>query len=142
MRCQEIMKTELLCFGVTDSAMDIARRMKEQRIGFAPVCGKDGRPMGTVTDRDLALRVCAEDRRASKTRAGDLMTHEAVTVRDTEDVVRAEELMAEHHKSRIMVVDDHGKLVGVISLSDIALLESDTRYASTARRISEREARA
>jgi CBS-domain-containing membrane protein len=50
--------------------------------------------------------------------------------------------MAEHHKSRIMVVDDHGKLVGVISLSDLSLLEVESRYASTARRISEREVRA
>jgi Mg/Co/Ni transporter MgtE len=40
-----------------------------------------------------------------------------------------------------MVVDAHGKLVGVISLSDLALLESDQKFASTARRISEREAR-
>jgi CBS domain-containing protein len=136
------MKTKVECFTVTDSAMEIARSMKEHKIGFVPVCGKDGRPIGTVTDRDIALRVCAEDRKASKTHAGDVMTHEVVLVRDTDDVVRAEELMAEHHKSRVMVVDDHGKLVGVISLSDLALLETDVKYASTARRISEREARA
>ena len=142
MRCQDIMKGKIQFFGVTDSAMEIARRMKEQKFGFAPICSKDGRPIGAVTDRDLALRVCGEDRRASKTHAGDLMTHETVTVLETDDVVRAEELMAEHHKSRIMVVDGHGKLVGVISLSDLALLESDQKYASTARRISEREARA
>jgi CBS domain-containing protein len=142
MRCQEIMKTKVEFFGVADSAMEIARRMKEKKIGFAPVCGKDGRPIGTVTDRDIALRVCADDRKASKTHAGDIMTHEAVLVRDVDDVARAEELMAEHHKSRIMVVDDHGKLVGVISLSDLSLLEVESRYASTARRISEREVRA
>jgi len=142
MRCLEIMKKSVECFTTTDSAMDIARRMRDRNIGFAPVCGKDGRPIGTVTDRDIALRVCADDRRASKTRVADLMTHETVMVHDTDEVTRAEELMAEHHKSRIMVVNDHEKLVGVISLSDIALRESDQRFASTARRISEREARA
>jgi len=142
MRCQEIMKRKILCFDVTASAMEIARRMKELKFGFAPICGRDGRPIGAVTDRDIALRVCAEDRKASKAHAGELMSHETVTVRDTDLVSRAEELMAEHHKSRIMVVDDHGRLVGVISLSDLALLETDARFASTARRISEREAHA
>lgn len=142
MRCLEIMKKRVERFVTTDSAMDIARRMRDRNIGFAPVCGKDGRPIGTVTDRDIAIRVCADDRRASKTRAADVMSHEAVMVHDVDDVGKAEELMAAHHKSRIMVVDDHERLVGVISLSDIALLESDERFASTSRRIVEREAHA
>ncbi len=142
MRCQDIMKGAVECFGVADSAMEIARRMKQHKFGFAPVCTKDGRPVGAVTDRDIALRVCAEDRKASKTHAGEVMTHDALSVLESDDVAKAEELMAEHHKSRIMVVDDKGRLVGVISLSDLALLETDARFAATARRISEREARA
>lgn len=142
MLCKEAMKTNVERFDVTATAMEIARLMKDRNIGFVPVCGKDGRPVGAITDRDLALRVCGEDRKASKTHAGDLMTHETVTVRETDDVTKAEDLMAEHHKSRVMVVDDHARLIGIISLSDLAALETDTKFAATARRIIEREVRA
>jgi CBS domain-containing protein len=140
MLCQDIMKSEVECFRETDSVMEIARRMLDVNIGFAPICSKDGRPMGTVTDRDIALRVCAEDKKASRTRASEIMSHEAVTCRPEDDVERAEALMAEHHKSRIMVVDDGGRLVGVLSLSDLADA-SEPKAAETLRRIAEREVR-
>jgi len=141
MRCQDIMKSEVESFRVNDSVLDVARQMRDMNFGFAPVCGPDGRPVGTVTDRDIAVRVCAEDRPARGTHVGDVMTHETVTVSEADDVARAEELMAEHHKSRIMVVNGHGRLVGVISLSDLAAEESDDRVASTMRRVAERESR-
>ncbi len=139
MLCREIMKSEVECFRTTDSVMEIARRMREVNIGFVPICDRDGHPLGTITDRDVALRVCAEDKKASRVRAGEIMTHETVTSRDVDEVERAEELMAEHHKSRIMVVDAHGRLVGVISMSDLVSDESDTRAVATLRRIAERE---
>ncbi len=139
MLCREIMKSEVESFLTTDSAMEIARRMREVNIGFVPICDRDGHPLGAITDRDLALRVSAEDKKASRVHAGEIMTHETVTCRDADDVERAEELMAEHHKSRIMVVDSHDRLVGVISMSDLVSDEGDTRAVATLRRIAERE---
>ncbi len=141
MLCKEIMKSEVECYRTTDSVMEIARRMREVNIGFVPICDKDGHPLGTLTDRDIAVRVAAEDKKASRVHAGEVMTHETVTCREGDDVERAEELMAEHHKSRIMVVDDHDHLVGVISVSDLIADESDAKAVATVRRIAEREAR-
>ncbi len=142
MLCLDLMKTEIETFREGDSVQEVARRMREVNIGFAPVCGADGRPVGTLTDRDIALRVCAEDRRASATRAGDVMTREAVTCHEGDPIEEAERLMARHRKSRIMVVDDEGRLVGVISLSDVVDEEEDDRAAETMRIISDREVRA
>ena len=141
MLCVDLMKTEIETFRENDSVQDVARRMREVNIGFAPVCGADGRPLGTLTDRDIALRVCAEDRRASATRAGEVMTRETITCHEGDPIEEAERQMARHHKSRIMVVDDDGRLVGVISLSDVVDEEDDDRAAETMRIISEREVR-
>jgi CBS domain-containing protein len=140
MRCEDLMKSEVESFRTSDSVREIARCMRDVNVGFVPICTQDGRPVGTITDRDLAIRVCAEDRAASGVRAGDVMTHETVTCRAADDVAEAEKLMAAHQKSRIMVVNDEGRLVGVISLSDI--VEQDERHAvETLRRVAERESR-
>jgi CBS domain-containing protein len=139
MTCQDLMKTEVETFREADTVVEIARRMREVNIGFVPICAPDGRPVGTITDRDIALRVCGQDRRASATRAADVMSQEVITCRETDDIERAEERMARYHKSRMMIVDEEGHLVGIISLSDIVDEEDDARAAQTLRQVSERE---
>jgi len=141
-KCLDLMKTEVETFRENDLVSVIARRMRDVNIGFVPICDPDGRPIGTVTDRDIALRVCAEDLKPSATRAADIMTREVVTCRETDDLERAERLMADHHKSRMMIVDEDGRLQGVISLSDIVDEEEDQRAAETMRHVSEREVQA
>jgi CBS domain-containing protein len=139
LRCEDLMKTEVETFREHDPVNEVARRMHDVNIGFVPICTADGRPVGTVTDRDLALRVVGEDRAARSTRCDEIMTRGAITCREDDPIARAEELMARHHVSRIMVVDDDGRLTGVISLSDIVDEEDDDRAAETARQVSERE---
>lgn len=142
MQVHEIMTADAVCFRESDPVMEVARRMRELNIGFVPICDEGGRPVGTVTDRDVAIRVAAEDRKASRTRAREIMSHEAVTCRAFDEVARAEAVMAEHHKSRLMVVDEDGRLVGVLSLADLVTAATDLRALETLRRIAEREARA
>ena len=69
------------------------------------------------------------------------MTEEVVACSPQDDIREAERVMAENHKSRIMCNDDDGRLVGVISLSDIAQHEGGARASDTLRQVSEREAR-
>ena len=139
MLCQDVMKSEVETFRESDPVIDVARRMREVNIGFVPICDRDGHPVGVLTDRDLALRVCGEDRRASETRAGAVMTRETITCRDSDPLEAAEQLMARYRKSRMMIVDEEGRLVGVISLSDIVEEEDDRHAAETMRQVSERE---
>ena len=76
--------------------------------------------LGTVSDRDVALRLAAEDRIASRSVVDDIMTPEVVACRPTDDVARVEEMMIRHRRSRVIVMDDDGKVEGVVSLYDVA----------------------
>lgn len=141
MHCEEIMKQHVKCVSPEDTVQAAARRMREENVGFLPVCDSSNKVLGAVTDRDLAIRILADARPASTT-IHDVMTREVISCRPEDDLREAEELMATHHKSRIMCVDQSGMLVGIISLSDIAQREDEGHAAQTMRRVSEREARA
>lgn len=139
MKCDEVMKKNVRCISENDTVQNAASKMAEDNIGFLPVCDDVGRPIGTLTDRDIAVRVAADDRLASGTPVKQVMTREVVACNPEDDLRTAEELMAKNHKSRILCVDDDGKLVGVISLSDLPR-EAGEEAFDTLRRISEREA--
>lgn len=120
--------------------------MNRDNVGFMPICEADHagghRLVGTLTDRDIVLRVVAfeggRDPRAVK--CGEVMSKPPITCKPTDDVARAADLMARHHVSRVCV-SERGILQGVISLSDIAQA-SRQRGAETLRKVSEREAHA
>jgi CBS domain-containing protein len=141
MRCDEIMKRNVECVSPRDTVQAAAKRMRTENVGFLPVCDDTKKVLGTITDRDLTIRVLA-DARAATTPINDILTQEVIACRPEDNLRRAEELMSRHHKSRIMCIDASGRLVGVISLSDIALRESGMRASQTLRNVSQREARA
>lgn len=140
MLCKEIMKHDIQCVSPEDTVEVAAQKMRDWNVGFLPVCDPSKKVLGTLTDRDIAIRLVAESRPPS-TRVQDVMTHEIVACKPADDIRRAEQLMGKHRKSRIMCVDDDGVLVGVISLSDIAQSENGAQAMRTMRQITEREAR-
>ena len=134
---QAVMKSAKCC-RPDDTARACARLMKEENIGFIPICDEAGVPVGTLTDRDLAIRVLA-DGRSPDSQLGSFMTREVVSCRIGDDLRDAERLMREHRKSRIMVCDEQGRLQGVISLSDIAETEDEEIAGRTLREVASRE---
>ncbi len=140
MRCEEIMKGDVECVEPTDPVQAAARRMRDANVGFLPVCDSSRKVLGAITDRDIALRMVAEGRPPT-TAVGEVMTREVVACRPGDDISRAEQLMGKHHKSRMICTDEEGRLVGVISLSDIAQVEEASRASQTMKQVSEREAR-
>jgi CBS domain-containing protein len=122
MRCEEVMTREVECLKSTETVTDAARRMSELDVGFLPVCRPDGAPVGTLTDRDIVLRVVAL-RRPYTTHVDEVMTPDVVACRPDDDVTRAEQLMRTNQVSRILCVDDDGRIAGVISLADISQYE-------------------
>ena len=138
MKCNDVMKRNVAWVGEHDNAHTAARRMRDLNVGFLPVCDAEGRPVGTVTDRDLTIRAAADDHRPSNVGIRDVMTAEKVTCRELDDLEDAERIMSENRKSRLMVIGDDGRLVGVISLSDVADSEEDAAaVVRTAREISQ-----
>ena len=140
MRCEEIMKRDVKCVQPTDPVQVAAGRMREANVGFLPVCDSSKKVLGAITDRDIVLRIVA-DGRPPTTAVADVMTREVVACAPGDDVRRAEELMGKQHKSRMIVADEDWRLLGVISLSDIAQVEDASRASQTMKQITEREAR-
>lgn len=138
MLCQQLMKRQVACVSTADTVLAAAARMRDENIGFLPVCDDGGRVVGALTDRDLATRVLADDLPAS-TRVDAVMTPDVVSCAPTDDVHRAEQLMGKYRKSRIICLDRDGKPAGVISLSDIVHYETSEQAARTMRRITQRE---
>jgi CBS-domain-containing membrane protein len=141
MRCDKVMKRDLTWVTPKDSAQRAAVLMRDGNIGFLPVCEQDGRVVGALTDRDLALRVCAEAANAAELTVADVMTYEVISCAPEDSLSDAERRMAANRRSRIMVIDDCSRLVGVISLSDVAENDSNSHAGAILRRIVAREYR-
>jgi CBS domain-containing protein len=139
MLCQDVMKRNVEFVAEHETVQAAAFKMMNANVGFLPVCDRRGRVRGTITDRDIAIRACAADRRPSETTVGEVMTREVVACRPTDPLHEAERLMGERHKSRLIITDPKGYLRGVISLSDIAVSEENGQAAQTLREVASRE---
>ncbi len=124
MLCEELMEREVEWASPGDTVLDAARKMREFDVGFLPVCEADGRVIGVITDRDIALRVVAQDLSAS-TNVSNAMTKDVVYCNPTDEVGLAEKRMGERQISRIVCLGDDRELLGVISLSDILDVEEE-----------------
>ena len=139
MRCSEIMKTHIECVSPRTTVRDAAGKMRDQGIGFLPVCDEGMRPVGTITDRDIAVRLVAEGASADAS-VENCMTKGVVDCRPSDSIEDARDLMEQHQVSRIICTNGQGRIEGIISLSDIVELDEQSG-AQTLRRVSEREVR-
>ncbi len=99
---------------------EVAKLMAEKNVGSVVIV-EQGKPKGIVTDRDLALRVLAEGRDTS-VRISEVMTENVATLNHNLGLFEALESMKEKGVRRYPIVDDDGKLVGIICLDDIIYL--------------------
>ncbi|MFZ5481956.1 MAG: CBS domain-containing protein [Myxococcota bacterium] len=132
------MRRDVWTVDVTATVADAALLMRERNVGFLPVIAEDGRCAGVITDRDLATRVLADGLR-DDTLVVDVMSEHLVACRPYHDLAKAEAMLAHAQVSRIVVLDDDGHVVGVISLTDLFFLESRERVGEVAQRVLERE---
>lgn len=119
MLCRDMMHRPVESCRADETIVSAARKMRDRNIGFLPICDRTGRAIGVLTDRDIALRVCAEGHPGS-TPVSDAMTRELISCLPGDDLDRAEGLMRDHRKSRVLVLDDEGRPAGIISLADLA----------------------
>jgi CBS domain-containing protein len=97
-----------------------ARLMREANVG-AVVVTEGSKPLGLVTDRDLAVRVIAEGRDPGKVRLADVMSGEPIFLSERRDLSSAVAVMRDLAIRRVMVTDDQGNLVGVIAMDDLLM---------------------
>jgi len=137
MRCQEIMSKNPATCRLNAPVQEVARLMAERDVGFVPIVDDSGRAVGTVTDRDIVIRVVAKGLDARSAKLSDFGGNEVIACRPDDDVDQARQLMQQKKVQRILVCDDQKKPVGVISLQDIAQSESEGEVGETVRGVKE-----
>ena len=106
------------------SVVDAARVMRDEDAGIVPVVEGE-KLVGTVTDRDIAIRVVAEGKSPESVTVGEIASRDLVTIDPQQDLDEALRLMARHQVRRLPVVEEDGKLVGIVAQADIARNASD-----------------
>jgi CBS domain-containing protein len=117
------------------TVMEAARLMRDQDAGLIPVVEGE-KLVGTVTDRDIAIRVVAEGRSAESVTVGEIASRELVTIDPQQDLGEALRLMARHQVRRLPVVEHDGTLVGIVAQADVARNASDKETGEVVQGIS------
>src|SRR5262249_19308276 len=118
-KVQDIMTKQVHCVGEGASVRQVAKLMRDQKIGDVLVTDSDGKLCGIVTDRDIVVRVVAEGKDLDMMRVGDICSHALVTVEPSSNIDDAIRLMREKAIRRIPVVD-HDCPIGIVSIGDLA----------------------
>src|SRR3954467_9495615 len=112
-----------------------AKMMRDEDVGLAPIVEGD-RLVGTVTDRDIAIRVVAEGKDPESTKVKEIASTDLVTVDPQQNLDEALRLMAQHQVRRLPVVEEDGRLVGVVAQADVARNADDSRTGELVEEIS------
>lgn len=138
----EVMVSDLVVAQLSTPVSDAARAMRDNNVGFLPVCQSDGTVAGVLTNRDIVVRVLAEGLPAS-TPAEEVMTgdefDDLVICHSGDDIAVVERLMRLNRVSRVLVLGDDERLVGVVSLADVAQFDSECRVGEVIADVAVRE---
>ncbi len=99
---------------------DAARKMRELDVGMLPVRSGD-RLVGMLTDRDITIRATAEGRDPTATKVSEVMTPDVLYCFEDEDISEAARVMQQKQIRRLPILNRHKRLVGIISLGDVAV---------------------
>jgi CBS domain-containing protein len=132
---QEAMTPNPTTVEPTSTVQEAARIMKSEDIGPLPIVEGD-KLVGVITDRDLAIRIVAEGR-STDTTVGEIASKDVVTVDPQQSIDEAARLMAEHQVRRLPVVEEDGRLVGILAQADVAQAGHDALTGETVQQISQ-----
>jgi CBS domain-containing protein len=132
---QELMTSNPCSIDSEKSIAYAAKMMRDENVGLAPIV-EGNRLIGTVTDRDIAIRAVAEGKDPESTKVTEIASTELVTVEPQEDLDEALRLMGKHQVRRLPVVEEGGRLVGVVAQADVARNADDARTGELVEEIS------
>lgn len=141
MKCSEIMTREPITLTARDNILAAAKLMRTHNVGFLPICDQLHHVIGVITDRDIATRVVAEGVDPAACLVGHVMTKEILSCQPDEDTALIGAMMTQARKNRVVIVDEHGVLLGTVSLVDLAARDGAVRAGETLERLAKRERR-
>ena len=133
-----IMTMGVECVAPDDTLVKAAEKMRDMDVGVLPVCGPGEKLVGMITDRDMIVRAIAQGYRPETTAVRDVMTPEVIYCFEDQDVQEAVDVMKDRQIRRLLVLNDDKRLVGIVSLGDLAVdLRDDQMVGSALEAISE-----
>jgi CBS domain-containing protein len=133
---REVMTSNPRTIGADELVAEAAKLMRDEDVGLAPVVEGD-RLVGALTDRDIAIRVVAEGKDPASTPVREVASTDVVTVDPEQDLGEALNLMAQHQVRRIPVVEQDGRLVGVVAQADVARKADERQTGELVEQISQ-----
>jgi CBS domain-containing protein len=134
MNIEEIMTKDVKCCTADATLAKAAQLMWENDCGCMPVCDREERAVGMITDRDICMAAWTKGRPLHELRVNEVMAKGIVSCRAQDPVETVEAQLQKHQLHRLPVLDDNGRLVGIVSLADIvrsAAAERGKRAAGT-----------
>lgn len=121
-KCSDVMTREPVCCEPGESIVEVAATMKREDVGSIPVVDshEDKKLIGIVTDRDLVVKVLAKGSSIDRATVRDAMTPSPACCQEYDDVSKAVNLMSERQVRRMPIVDEAGRLTGIIAQADVA----------------------
>jgi CBS domain-containing protein len=135
MKVREIMTTEIRKATPDNTLIDIAAMMRDEDVGALPVV-QDGELRGIVTDRDIVVRAIADGKDPSITTVQEVLSEDLESAEPDDDVEKAADVMASHQIRRLPVIQD-GKLIGMVTLGDIAVKHEESTASHALEGVSE-----
>jgi len=131
---RDIMQKNVIAIQEDKSALDAAKLISEKDISFLVIV-KDGKPIGVITEKDFVRKVAAQDKQASLIPLSEIMSYKFRWVEPSTEIEDAVQKMLNHNIRRLIVLED-GKLVGVITQTDLTdFLRSKLLIESTVKNI-------
>ena len=139
MKVKDAMHAGVTWVGPETSVFELARNMREHDIGSIPV-GENDRLIGMVTDRDIATKAFADGKEPSEMTARDMMSGPILYCRADEDIDDAVRIMEDHQVRRLPVIDANKRMVGMLSLGDIAACTNRDLLGEVVEKVAEHHA--
>lgn len=131
-----VMTSEPRTIDAGQSVAYAAKMMRDEDVGLAPIV-EDDKLIGMLTDRDIAIRVVAEGRDPDEVTVGEVASRQVVTVDPQQDLDEALRIMAKHQVRRLPVVEEDGRLVGIVAQADVAREGNDKQTGALVEEISQ-----
>ena len=131
MKIKDIMSRDVEVVTPDTSLHEVAQKMRKRDCGAVLVATND-KLVGVITDRDIAIRCVAEAHHPSETTAQQVMSPEVLYCRDTDEAADVARNMSDNKVRRLVVLDENKRMVGIVSLGDLAIVSADHNICGTA----------